>query len=155
MAGRIASRLAELGITLPTPPVPVATYVPFTISGKLVFVAGQVPLVDGKVAFTGKLGGGVSIEQGQAAARTCFLNVLAQASAAAGGDLDRVARVLQLRGYVACTPDFLDHPKVVNGASDLAVSVFGDAGRHARAAVGVPCLPLDSSVEIEAVLELS
>jgi enamine deaminase RidA (YjgF/YER057c/UK114 family) len=154
MAGRIAARLAELGITLPTPPAPVATYVPFTVSGKLVFISGQVPLVDGKVAFTGKLGGGVSIEHGQAAARACFINILAQAGVAAGGDLDRVSRVLQLRGYVACTADFADHPKVVNGASDLSVAVFGEAGRHARAAVGVPSLPLDSAVEVEAVIEL-
>lgn len=154
MAGRIAARLAELGIQLPTPPAPVATYVPFTISGKLVFISGQVPLVEGKVAFTGKLGDGVSIEQGQAAARACFINIMAQANVATGGDLDRVARVLSLRGYVACTADFTDHPKVVNGASDLSVAVFGDAGRHARAAVGVPSLPLDSSVEVEAVIEL-
>lgn len=155
MAGRIAARLAELGIQLPTPPAPVATYVPFTISGKLVFISGQVPLVEGKVAFTGKLGGDVSIEHGQAAARACFINILAQANVATGGDLDRVARVLSLRGYVACTADFTDHPKVVNGASDLSVAVFGDAGRHARAAVGVPSLPLDSSVEVEAVIELT
>ena len=155
MAGRIEARLAELGIVVPTPPAPVATDVPFTVSGKLVFVAGQVPFVDGKIAFTGKCGGGVSLDHAVTAARTCFINVLAQLKVAAGGDLDRIARLLQLRGYVACTPDFLDHPKVINGASDLAVAVFGDAGRHARAAVGVPCLPGDSTAEVEAVAELA
>jgi enamine deaminase RidA (YjgF/YER057c/UK114 family) len=159
MAGRIEARLQELGIQLPTPPAPVANYVPYAVSGKLVFIAGQVPFVDGKIAFTGKCSptpiGGVSIERGAEAARVCFLNGLAQLKAAAGGDLDRVARIVQLRGYVACTPDFLDHPKVINGASDLAVAVFGEAGRHARAAVGVPSLPGDSTAEVEVVAELA
>lgn len=155
MPGRIEARLAELGLVVPTPPAPVATYVPFTTSGKLVFVAGQVPFVDGKIAFTGKCGGSASMDHALAAARACMMNIVAQLKAAAGGDLDRVARILQMRGYVASTPDFIDHPKVINGASDLAVAIFGDAGRHARAAVGVPCLPGDSTVEIEAVAELA
>jgi enamine deaminase RidA (YjgF/YER057c/UK114 family) len=155
MAGRIEAKLAELGITLPTPPAPVATYVPFVTSGRLVFVSGQIPLVDGKVAFTGKCGGGASLDHAVAAARACLVNILAQLRVAAGGDLDRVARLISLRGFVACTGDFIDHPKVINGASDLAVAVFGEAGRHARAAVGVPSLPLDSTVEIEAVAELA
>jgi enamine deaminase RidA (YjgF/YER057c/UK114 family) len=155
MPARIEARLAELGITVPTPPAPVATYVPFVASGKLVFVSGQIPLVDGKVAFTGKCGAGANLDHAVAAARACFINILAQLRVAAGGDLDRVARLVSLRGYVACTDGFIDHPKVINGASDLAVAVFGEAGRHARAAVGVPSLPLDSTVEIEAVAELA
>lgn len=157
MAGRIEARLKELGIVLPTPPAPVATYVPYVISGKLVFVSGQVPMVDGRIAFSGKCGGaaGVPVERAAEAARTCFINVLAQLKVAAGGDLDRVARLVQLRGFVACTADFVDQPKVINGASDLAVAVFGDAGRHARAAVGVPSLPGDSTAEVEAVAELA
>jgi len=155
MAGRIEARLAELGIVVPTPPTAVANYVPFVVSGKLVFVAGQVPFVDGRIAFTGKCGAGASLEHAVASARTCFLNILAQLKAATGGDLDRIARLVQLRGFVACTPDFLDHPKVINGASDLAVQIFGEAGRHARAAVGVGSLPGDSTTEIEAIAELA
>lgn len=155
MAGRIEARLKELGIVLPTPAAPIATYVPFVISGRLVFVSGQVPFVDGRIAFTGKCGAGATLEHGVAAARACFVNVLAQLRAAAGGDLDRIARLIQLRGFVACTPDFTDQPKVINGASDLAVAVFGEAGRHARAAVGVPSLPGDSTAEVEAVAELA
>jgi enamine deaminase RidA (YjgF/YER057c/UK114 family) len=157
MAGKIEARLGELGIALPTPPAPVASYIPFVVSGKLVFVSGQIPFVDGKVAFTGKCGtagAGVSLEQAVASARTCFINILAQLKVAAGGDLDRIARLVMLRGFVACTPDFIDHPKVINGASDLAGQVFGEAGRHARAAVGVPSLPADSTTEIEAIAEL-
>jgi enamine deaminase RidA (YjgF/YER057c/UK114 family) len=155
MAGRIEARLAELGIVVPTPPTAVANYVPYVVSGKLVFVAGQVPFVDGKIAYTGKCGAGASLEHAVASARTCFLNILAQLKAATGGDLDRIARLVQFRGFVACTPDFLDHPKVINGASDLAVQIFGEAGRHARAAVGVTSLPGDSTTEIEAVAELA
>ena len=155
MAGRIEARLAELGIVVPTPPTAVANYVPYVVSGKMVFVAGQVPFVDGKIAYTGKCGAGASLDHAVASARTCFLNILAQLKAATGGDLDRIARLVQFRGFVACTPDFLDHPKVINGASDLAVQIFGEAGRHARAAVGVTSLPGDSTTEIEAVAELA
>jgi enamine deaminase RidA (YjgF/YER057c/UK114 family) len=155
MAGRIDARLAALGIVLPTPPAPVASYIPFVISGRLVFVSGQIPFVDGKVAFTGKCGAGVTLDQAAASARACFINILAQLKVAAGGDLDRIARLVMLRGFVACTPDFTDHPKVINGASDLAGEVFGEAGRHARAAVGVPSLPADSTTEIEAIAELA
>jgi enamine deaminase RidA (YjgF/YER057c/UK114 family) len=155
MAGKIDARLAELGIALPTPPAPVASYIPFVVTGKLVFVSGQIPFVDGKVAFTGKCGAGTSLEQAVASARACFINILAQLKVACGGDLDRIARLVMLRGFVACTPDFTDHPKVINGASDLAGQVFGEAGRHARAAVGVPSLPADSTTEIEAIAELS
>lgn len=155
MAGRIDARLAELGIVVPAPPAAVANYVPFVVSRGLVFVAGQVPFVDGRIAYTGKCGADASLDHAIASARTCFLNILAQLKAAAGGDLDRIVRLVQLRGFVACTPDFLDHPKVINGASDLAGQIFGEAGRHARAAVGVGSLPGDSTTEIEAIAEIA
>jgi enamine deaminase RidA (YjgF/YER057c/UK114 family) len=153
MPGTIDAKLAELGIALPTPAAPVANYIGFNVVGKLVIVSGQIPLQDGKVAVTGKLGAGVSIEDGQRAARICFVNLLAQVKAACG-DLDRVKRVVRLGGFVACTPDFTQQPQVINGASDLAVAVFGDKGRHARAAVGCPSLPVDAAVEVEGMFEL-
>jgi enamine deaminase RidA (YjgF/YER057c/UK114 family) len=153
MAGTIDAKLAELGIALPTPAAPVANYIGFNVVGKLVIVSGQIPLQDGKVAVTGKLGAGVPIEDGQRAARICFVNLLAQVKAACG-DLDRVKRVVRLGGFVACTPDFTQQPQVINGASDLAVAVFGDKGRHARAAVGCPSLPMDAAVEVEGMFEL-
>jgi enamine deaminase RidA (YjgF/YER057c/UK114 family) len=153
MAGTIDAKLAELGIALPTPAAPVANYIGFNVVGKLVIVSGQIPLQDGKVAVTGKLGAGVPIEYGQRAARICFVNLLAQVKAACG-DLDRVKRVVRLGGFVACTPDFTQQPQVINGASDLAVAVFGDKGRHARAAVGCPSLPMDAAVEVEGMFEL-
>jgi enamine deaminase RidA (YjgF/YER057c/UK114 family) len=154
MAGRIEARLAELGIALPTPAAPIANYVPFSISGKLVVVSGQIPLKDGKIAVTGKVGAGVAMEDGVAAARLCFVNLLAQVKAAAG-DLDRVARVLRLGGFIAAGPDFTQHAVVMNGASDLAVEVFGEAGRHARTTIGVPSLPGDAAVEVEGMFELA
>ncbi|MDJ0387919.1 RidA family protein [Roseomonas sp. E05] len=156
MAGRIEARLAELGITLPTPAAPVANYVPFTVvaDGTLVVVSGQVPVREGVVAYTGKLGGTVSIEAGQQAAQLCLINVLAQLKVAAGGDLDRVTRVARLGGFIACTPEFTQHALVMNGASDLAVAVFGEAGRHARSTIGVPSLPMDAAVEVEGMFEL-
>jgi enamine deaminase RidA (YjgF/YER057c/UK114 family) len=154
MASRIADRLSELGLSiLPTVP-PVATYVPYVVTGDLVIVSGQLPMRDGKLAYAGKLGETVSLDDGKAAAEQCFLNILAQVNAACDGDLDRVARVVRLGGFVACTPAFTQHPAVINGASDLAVKIFGDAGRHARAAVGVPSLPLDAAVEIDAIVEI-
>jgi len=149
-----ASKLAELGLTIPTPAAPVATYVGYTVSGKTVYISGQLPFQDGKLTCVGKLGAGVSLEQGYAAGRQCGLNILAHLRAACGGDLDRVARVLRLGGFVNSTPDFTDAPKCVNGASDLMVAVFGDAGRHARAAVGVASLPAGAAVEVDAVVEL-
>ncbi|MBL6079424.1 RidA family protein [Belnapia sp. T18] len=154
MAGRIEARLAELGIALPTPAAPIANYVPFSVSGKLVVVSGQIPLREGKIAFTGKVGTAVSMEDGVAAAKLCFVNLLAQLKAAAG-DLDRVARVLRLGGFIAAGPDFTQHAVVMNGASDLAVEVFGDAGRHARTTIGVPSLPGDAAVEVEGIFELA
>ncbi|WP_198371216.1 RidA family protein [Roseomonas rosulenta] len=155
MAGRIEARLTELGITLPTPAAPIANYVPFAVSGKLVVISGQIPLRDGAVAFTGKVGAEVTPEDGKQAARLCFINLLAQLKAAAGGDLDRVARVLRLGGFIAAPASFTQHAAVMNGASDLAVEVFGDAGRHARTTIGVPSLPADAAVEVEGMFELA
>jgi len=155
MSGKVDNRLQELGITLPTPVPPLANYVPFVRTGDLVAISGQLPAVDGKVAVTGKVGDGVSIEQGQHAARVCFINVLAQIKAACGGDLDRVVQLVQLRGFIAAPASFTQHPSVMNGASDLAVAVFGEAGRHARAAVGVPSLPADATVEVEALFRIA
>jgi len=154
MAGRIEARLKERGIELPEAATPVANYVPFTISGSLVVVSGQICLWNGERRFVGKLGADVSVADGQQAARLCALNVLAHLRVAAGGDLDRVKRVLRLGGFVNCTPEFTDMPQVVNGASDLMVEIFGDAGRHARAAFGVSSLPLGVAVEVEAMFEL-
>jgi enamine deaminase RidA (YjgF/YER057c/UK114 family) len=153
MAASIADRLKELGIDLPAPAAAAANYVPARRSGNLLIIAGQLPMEAGAVRYHGKLGAGVSLEDGQAAARLCAINILAQVKAACG-DLEGVAACLRLGGFVACTPEFTDHPKVVNGASDLMVSVLGEAGKHARAAVGVPSLPFDSAVEVEAMFEL-
>lgn len=154
MTGRVDSRLNELAITLPAAAPAVANYVPFVTTGSLVFVSGQLPMEDGKPAVLGRLGDDVALEDGVRAARLCALNLLAQVKAACGGDLDRVRRVIRLAGFVACNPDFTDHPKVINGASDLMVEVLGDAGRHARAAVGAPSLPLNAAVEIEGIFEI-
>lgn len=154
MSGMIEARLLELGITLPAAQPPVATYVPYVITGNLVVVSGQLPMKDGKLGWSGKLGGTVSPDEGRAAARQCLLNVLAHLSTACEGDLDRVSRVIRLGGFIACTPDFVQHPAIMNGASDLAVEIFGEAGRHARATVGVPSLPLDAAVEIEGMFEI-
>ena len=155
MAGKIDARLAELGIALPEAPAPAANYVPFVQTGNLVFVSGQVPFEDGKIAMTGIVGDGTVTEaHAFAEARKCAINLLAQVKAATGGDLDRVTRVVKLGGFVAATPDFTDHPKVINAASDLMVEVFGDKGRHARFAVGANALPLGSVVEIEGLFEI-
>lgn len=149
----VEQRLKDLGITLPIPAAAVANYVPFVVTGNLVFVSGQLPLENGKPAVLGKLGAEVSVEDGVRAARLCGLGLLAQVRAAVG-DLDRVKRVVRLTAFVASTPDFTDQPKVVNGASDLMVEVLGDAGRHARVAVGAPSLPLNVAVEIEGIFEI-
>jgi enamine deaminase RidA (YjgF/YER057c/UK114 family) len=150
----VFERLADLGITLPTPMAPVATYVPVSIAGNLVIVSGQLPAIDGKVAVTGKLGAGVSIEEGQFAARLCLINVLAQLHAAVPGGLEKVTRVLRLGGFIAAAADFAQHAVVMNGASDLTVATFGDAGRHARSTIGVASLPLDAAVEVEGMFWL-
>jgi enamine deaminase RidA (YjgF/YER057c/UK114 family) len=154
MTGRIDARLAELGLTLPSAMAPMANYVPFVRSGNLVVVSGQVPAQDGKIAVTGTLSEGVTVEQGQAAARLCFLNVLTHLRSACGGDLDLVARVVRLGGFVAAPPSFTQHAVVMNGASDLAVAIFGDAGRHARSTIGVPSLPGNAAVEVEGMFEI-
>jgi enamine deaminase RidA (YjgF/YER057c/UK114 family) len=155
MAGMIDTKLAELGITLPVPMAPVANYVPYVITGDLVFVSGQVPAADGKVAFAGKVGENVSAEDGKAAARLCLINVIAHLKAACGGDLDRVRQVVRLGGFIAAPGHFTQHAQVMNGASDLAVAVFGEAGRHARTTIGVPSLPLDAAVEVEGVFRIA
>jgi enamine deaminase RidA (YjgF/YER057c/UK114 family) len=154
MAGKIDSQLQTLGITLPAAAAPAANYVPFVMTGNLLVISGQLPMEAGKLAVTGRLGGGVSLEQGQQAARLCAINIIAQAKAALS-DLDRVTRIVRLGGFVACTDDFTDQPQVINGASNLMVEVFGDAGRHARAAVGVNVLPLGAAVEVDAIIEFA
>jgi enamine deaminase RidA (YjgF/YER057c/UK114 family) len=151
--GRIEARLAELGVTLPTPPAPVASYVPFVLSGNLVHVSGQVS-VDASGGIKGKLGDQIEVEEGQAAARLCAINLMAQVRAACGGDLDRVKRVVKLNGFVNVTPDFDPIPIVMNGCSDLMVQVFGDSGRHARSAVGMANLPLNYAVEVDGIFEI-
>lgn len=151
----IERRLADAGITLPEAPLPAANYVPAAIGQGLLFVAGQVPLQGGKVAVTGKVGTEVSLEEGIRAARICAINILAQAKAALDGDLERIARCLKVQGFVNCAPDFVDHPKIVNGASDLLVLALGEAGRHARFAVGAPSLPLGAAVEVDATFALT
>lgn len=147
----IAARLAELGIALPKAAAPVASYQPVVVSGGMAYLSGQLPFVDGQLV-TGKLGADVSLEQGTAAARACGLMILAQLEAA--GLLERVLQVVKLGGFVASTADFTDQPKVANGASDLMAEVFGEAGKHARSAVGVPVLPLDAAVEVDAIFAL-
>jgi len=154
MAGTVDARLSELGITLPEAAAPVANYVGYVKTGNLVFVSGQITLKDGKPAYLGKLGAEVSLEDGQSAATLCAINIVAQLKAACDGDLDRVRRVVKLGGFVNSTPEFTDQPKVINGASDLMVAVFGDNGKHARAAVSVASLPLGVSVEVDAVVEI-
>lgn len=147
-------RLLALGITLPAIAAPVANYVATVESGNLLFVSGQLPFENGAVAVSGKLGAAVSVEDGKRAARLCAINLIAQAKAALG-DLARVKRVVKLGAFIACTPDFTQQPAIANGASDLMVEVFGDAGRHARAAVGTNVLPLDAAVEVEAIFEFA
>lgn len=148
----VAARLKELGLTLPPAAKPVASYVPVVASGPLAFVSGQVPRREGQVVFPGRLGETVTVEQGYAAAREAALSALAAMEEA--GLLERVSRVVRVTGYVASVATFTDQPKVVNGASDLLVQVFGENGKHARTAVGVAGLPLGASVEVEFVFEL-
>ena len=154
MSSMIEKRLTEIGVTLPPPGAPGGNYVPFVVVGELAFMAGQVAREAGMMKYTGKVGRDLSVEEGAAAARLCAVNLLAQLKAACGGDLDRVDRCVRLGGFVNSPPDFLEHPKVINGASDLMVEVFGDRGQHARTAVGVAALPMDSAVEVEAVFLL-
>ena len=155
MAGRIEAVLKQKSIELPQAAAPAANYVPYVLAGKLLFVAGQIPIWNGEIKWLGRVGKELTVEQGQQAARVCALNILAQAKAACGGDLDRIARCVKLDGFVQCAEDFIQQPQVVNGASDLMVEVFGDAGRHARAAVGSNALPRGVAVEVAAVFELA
>ncbi len=150
----VETRLAELGILLPEPKAPVANYAPYLVVGDLVHISGQISVnVDGLI--TGKIGRDLHLDDGIAAARVCGLNILAQVKVACGGDLERVRQCVRLGGFVNCDPDFHDHPTVINGASDLMVEVFGDAGRHARAAVGAGSLPLGAAVEIDAIFQIA
>jgi enamine deaminase RidA (YjgF/YER057c/UK114 family) len=147
----IEEKLSSLGISLPIPPDPAGSYIPVVVCGNLAFVAGQIPAEGNHVKFRGKV---VSIETGQQAARLCTINALAQLRSSLGS-LDRVKQVIKLTGFVNCDPSFADHPKVINGASDLLVQLFGEKGKHARVAVGVSSLPLDSAVEIDLIIELN
>jgi len=149
----IFQRAAKLGLTLPEPAKAVAAYVPYVVTGHFVFISGQLPMENGKLAVTGCLGKEVDIAAGQRAARLCGLNILAQLDAAVG-ELNRIERCVKLSGFVASAPGFYDQPKVINGASELMEQVFGDAGKHARVAVGVSGLPLNAAVEVDAVFKL-
>ena len=155
MDGKIDTRLAELGIELPQAAAPAANYVPYVVSDNHVFVAGQITLNNGEIHYQGKLGEDFSVDEGYQAARLCALNIIAQVKSACDGDLDRVVRIVRLGGFVNAGGDFHDHPKVINGASDLMVEVFGDKGRHARAAVGCPALPLNVATEVDAIVEIA
>ncbi|HLJ64637.1 MAG TPA: RidA family protein [Stellaceae bacterium] len=154
MAQGIAARLAELKITLPEAGAPLANYVPAVRSGALLFISGQICQWNGERRFIGKLGREITLEQGRDAARLCGLNILAQLAKALGGDLDRVIRCVRLGGFVHSTEDFFQQPLVINGCSDLMVDVFGEAGRHARTAVGVNALPAGVAVEIDGIFEV-
>ncbi|MFD0684081.1 RidA family protein [Actinomadura fibrosa] len=154
MAGTPEERIAELGLELPEVVAPAGSYVPTARTGSLVYTAGQVPMVEGKLTVTGKVGAEVTPEQAAEQARICALNALAALKAEIG-ELSRVVRIVKVVGFVASTPDFTGQPKVINGASDLLGEVFGEAGRHARSAVGVAALPLDAAVEVELIAEVS
>ena len=148
------NKLRDLKIVLPAAGSPGGNYVPAVIVEKLAYMAGQVTRVDGKLLFVGKLGSELSVEEGQQAARVCAMNLLSQLKVVCDGDLDQVERCVRLTGYVNCTPDFAEQAKVINGASDLIVEVFGDAGRHARTAIGVSALPGGVACEVEAIFKL-
>lgn len=155
MSDTIDGRLAALGISLPEAAAPAANYVPYVISGNLLFLSGQLPIEGGKVAVTGLVGGDVALAGAQRAAELCAINILAQAKAALSGDLSRITRVVKLNGFVASAPGFVEQHLVINGASNLIANVLGEAGKHARAAVGMASLPLNAAVEIDAILEIS
>jgi len=155
MSGSVEKKLASLGVSLPAPAAPVANYVPYVRSGNMLVVSGQLCFgSDGQLVAKGQLGGGVSMDDGQKAARACAINLLAQLKAALG-DLDKVTRVVRLGGFINSTPGFADGPKVMNGASDLMVEVFGDKGRHSRSTVGVAALPANAAVEVEGQFEVA
>lgn len=154
MSATIDARLAELGITLPAAAAPAANYVPYVITGNLVVISGQITMESGELKYLGTVGDDIDTDTAYQAARLCGLNLIAQLKEACDGNLDRVVRVVRLGGFVNCTPDFVDHPKVINGASDLMAEVFGHVGKHARAAVGAPSLPLGVSVEVDGIFEI-
>ncbi|MCE3255565.1 MAG: hypothetical protein K0R25_1059 [Rickettsiaceae bacterium] len=154
MSSKIDQKLKSLNIDLPAPIAPVANYVPFVKTGNQIFISGQLPIENGEVKFVGKLGENISIEDGQKAARICAINLLANLKIACDGDLDKVVKCVKLGIFVNATPDFANHPVVANGASDLMVEVFGDAGKHARFAMGAGSLPRGVSVEVDAVFEI-
>lgn len=152
MSDTVSARLEALGVEIPDVAAPAANYLPYTKTGKFVFTSGQLPIVDGALKYTGKVGGELSVEQGQEAARLCVVNVLAVAKAALG-DLENIKQIVKITIFVSSTPDFTSQHLVGNGASDFLVEVLGEPGRHARSAVGMPCLPLDAPVEVEAIIE--
>ncbi|SEH92987.1 Enamine deaminase RidA, house cleaning of reactive enamine intermediates, YjgF/YER057c/UK114 family [Rhizobium tibeticum] len=155
MSDQIAARLKEMGISLPEAAAPAANYVPYVISGNLLYISGQLPLEGGKIAVSGHLGKNVDVEAGQRAAELCAINILSQARAALGGDLGRIKRVIKLNGFVASASDFVEQHLVINGASNLIAGVLGEAGKHARAAVGMAALPMNAAVEIDAIVEIA
>ena len=154
MAGDIEAKLSELGIELPEAASPAANYIPFVVSGKLIFISGQITLLNGEIKYKGRVGVDFTVDEGYQAARLCGLNLLAQAKVAAGGDLNNIARVVKLGGFVNSLPDFTDQPEVINGASDLMVDVFGEPGKHARFAVSAGELPRNVAVEVDGIFEL-
>ena len=155
MAGTVEQRLIDMGIELPKPAAPAANYIPFVITGNLIFVSGQITMLNGDLQYQGTVGDNLSVEDGYQAARICAINLIAQVKEACFGDLDRVTQVVKLGGFVNCTPDFTDQPKVINGASDLIAEAFGDNGKHARFAVGAPSLPLGVAVEVDGIFEIA
>jgi enamine deaminase RidA (YjgF/YER057c/UK114 family) len=155
LPGAVDARLAALGIALPPPPVPIASFLPFRVTGRLVYLAGQTCERDGRIVYAGRVGVELDEESGHRAAQVCALNLLASLKAACGGDLDAVARCVSVRGFVQAPPGFGRVPQVINGASDLFVAIWGDEGRHARTAVGVSTLPQNAAVEVDAVFELA
>lgn len=154
MSQTIAQRLTDMGIALSDAAAPAANYVPFSAVGSVLYVSGQLPMIDGKLGITGHLGRDVDIEAGQRAAELCAINILAQVRTALDGDLERIVKVVKIQGYVASTEDFFEQHIVINGASDLLVKALGERGKHARAAVGTPALPMNAAVEIDAILEI-
>jgi len=154
MSGKITDTLEKLGITLPFAPAPQGNYVPYVVTGNLVFLAGQIALVGGVLNHVGRVPDAISLDEARQSARICAINLITQLNAACNGDLERVVRCVKLGGFVACDAAFVDHPKVINGASDLMAEVFGDKAPHARFAVGAPSLPLGASVEVDAVFEI-
>ena len=155
MSAEIETRLKDLGVTLPQAAAPAANYVPYVISGSMLYISGQLPMEGGKIAVTGHVGKDVDVAGAQRAAELCAINILAQAKSALGGDLGRIRQLVKINGFVASTPEFIEQHLVLNGASNLLANVLGDAGKHARAAVGMAALPFNAAVEIDAVIEIA